>query len=499
MVKPEADLEGITADQVLRGRHARRSRFRGDARPQPLGAFRGRSGARPRHTRLGVAFGPRFFVLLGVGLIWLGPAFVDCRFLYRDVRLGRTGARWRGCSTSAACPAPIGSRSTRTWLGAGGAVGRVVDSPGSSLFNDSARHVRAQLLDARAASAVAASPPTVSLIAAAPRRSRGRLQRSSRPSAATRRSAPRYLRYQTPLRLAERWAVARTGADGRDLSEPRRGQARVDLPGAEPADRTARRAVASRSRGAGACFREPARVPGRRRVPRHLLDGERPARKAGHAALRNRAQPDDLGRARRGPADARARRGASRKLDHAVNAALDAGAGRARIRRSRRAARLRPDRSPSSARGARTARTSGRSSIIWRWCATDEWEADHLQAAGRLLTDQKRRVLDRLDHRPGRHGDDAGSRSGGLAPDAPPPRALRGDRPAGSAPHRRRASRTRARPMFETAAAQEVVHRREIAARAASRQAARWRSRPAGDLSPALVNAYLDVKQRNRL
>ncbi len=32
--------------------------------------------------RLGVAFGDRFFMLLFVGLVWLGPAFFDSRFVY---------------------------------------------------------------------------------------------------------------------------------------------------------------------------------------------------------------------------------------------------------------------------------------------------------------------------------------------------------------------------------------------------------------------------------
>ncbi|HKT86857.1 MAG TPA: hypothetical protein VJQ59_00375, partial [Candidatus Sulfotelmatobacter sp.] len=34
------------------------------------------------YKRIGVAFGDRFFMLLFVGLVWLGPAFVDSRFLY---------------------------------------------------------------------------------------------------------------------------------------------------------------------------------------------------------------------------------------------------------------------------------------------------------------------------------------------------------------------------------------------------------------------------------
>jgi len=34
------------------------------------------------YKRVGVAFGDRFFMLLFVGLVWLGPAFFDSRFVY---------------------------------------------------------------------------------------------------------------------------------------------------------------------------------------------------------------------------------------------------------------------------------------------------------------------------------------------------------------------------------------------------------------------------------
>ena len=34
------------------------------------------------YKRVGVAFGDRFFMLLFVGLVWIGPAFFDFRFVY---------------------------------------------------------------------------------------------------------------------------------------------------------------------------------------------------------------------------------------------------------------------------------------------------------------------------------------------------------------------------------------------------------------------------------
>jgi len=35
-----------------------------------------------RAGRLGLAFGPRFFILLAAGLMWAAPMLVDARFLY---------------------------------------------------------------------------------------------------------------------------------------------------------------------------------------------------------------------------------------------------------------------------------------------------------------------------------------------------------------------------------------------------------------------------------
>ena len=55
-----------------------------------------------------VAFGPRFFVLLAIGIVWIGPAFFDARFLYGLVAWNAfvlaawAGDLWRlaGCRSS---------------------------------------------------------------------------------------------------------------------------------------------------------------------------------------------------------------------------------------------------------------------------------------------------------------------------------------------------------------------------------------------------------------
>ncbi|MDR0311338.1 MAG: hypothetical protein LBJ21_07115, partial [Acidobacteriota bacterium] len=40
------------------------------------------SAAAIRHKRFGAAFGPRFFLLAAIGLLWLGPAVLHPQFLY---------------------------------------------------------------------------------------------------------------------------------------------------------------------------------------------------------------------------------------------------------------------------------------------------------------------------------------------------------------------------------------------------------------------------------
>jgi hypothetical protein len=80
MLRPEADLEGITPDQVLeecaaRGRGSKVSDL-GPLVPSEVEA------QTKSYKRFGVAFGDRFFMLLFVGLVWLVPAFIDLRFVY---------------------------------------------------------------------------------------------------------------------------------------------------------------------------------------------------------------------------------------------------------------------------------------------------------------------------------------------------------------------------------------------------------------------------------
>jgi hypothetical protein len=53
--------------------------------------------------------------------------------------------------------------------------------------------------------------------------------------------------------------------------------------------------------------------------------------------------------------------------------------------------------------------------------------------------------------------------------------------------------------MFQIAAAQEVIHRRELLLARLRERGALALEVSSGSLSPTLVNSYLEVKQRNQL
>jgi uncharacterized protein (DUF58 family) len=128
----------------------------------------------------------------------------------------------------------------------------------------------------------------------------------------------------------------------------------------------------------------------------------------------------------------------------------------------------------------------------------DEWEGDHVLAAGQLLSDQKSRslVVWITD----------------LAETAMTPEVIRAAAQLmarhvvlfvviGQPDLARIASRvpSNASEMFETAAAQEVEQRRELLLATLRARGALALETTSASLSAAIVNGYLDVKQRNRL
>ena len=129
--------------------------------------------------------------------------------------------------------------------------------------------------------------------------------RACRPPSATgwnRRSAAiaepgwLYVRYRSPLGLAERWAKAPLTQTVRVYPALRTGEEQqIFLARSRQIDLQLRQCAAARP---GTRLREPARVPRGRRPARHLLDGHRAARQPHHAPVSDRAQPAGVDRAR---------------------------------------------------------------------------------------------------------------------------------------------------------------------------------------------------------
>jgi uncharacterized protein (DUF58 family) len=128
----------------------------------------------------------------------------------------------------------------------------------------------------------------------------------------------------------------------------------------------------------------------------------------------------------------------------------------------------------------------------------DEWEADHVMAAGQLLSDQKSRslVVWITD----------------LAETAMTPEVIRAAARLmtrhvvlfvviGQPDLTTVAERDPATPdeMYETAAAQEIAQRRELLLTTLRARGALAIETTSAGLSAAIVNGYLDVKQRNKL
>jgi len=157
-----------------------------------------------KRKRLAGAFGPRFFLLMVIGLVWLGAAFHDPRFFYAL-------AAWDGLVLIAwgidlaSLPSPKTLSITRRWSSA--AALSVPSTIELLLENSSRVPVLATLIDN--------VPPE--LRPAAPElelKCRGRNEGvASYQIVPTRRGdielGAVYMRYQTPMRLAERWAMAR--------------------------------------------------------------------------------------------------------------------------------------------------------------------------------------------------------------------------------------------------------------------------------------------------
>ena len=441
-----------------------------------------------RFKRLGVAFGARFFMLLAIGLIWLGPALFEPRFIYASVA-------WDILVVGAwlldlwSVPAPARLRARRSWL-----TPPALSVPSQvrlTVFNESALTIHAGVLDNLPHQLGA--PPAVARLRVGPRgeaETRHQILPGERGEV---ECGDVYIRYQGPMRIAERWArvpLAQAIVVYPDLDEARRESIYLVRSRQVDLERRSRRL-----RGAGRAFESL----------REYRDGDElrdicwtATARRGKLVTRlyeiERSQTIwiliDSGRLMRTRVET------VTKLDHAVNAALtlsqvalSSGDRVGLLAYGRRIGH----RLPASRGGAHLRQ------IIEHLAAVraDQWEADHVQAAARLLSDQKRRslVVWMTDVPDTAMTPEVVQAASQLMPRHLVLFLVIGQPDLTAVATRRPDSVT---DMFLMAAAQEVVYRRELLL-------ARLRARGAlalevsARLSPTLVNAYLDIKQRNRL
>ena len=442
-----------------------------------------------RQQRLALGFGPRFFLVLFVGLVWLGPAWAEPRFLYAMVLWDVLAlAAWAWDFRQLARPAQLELRRVWNSPAAFGTESRVE----LELHNAGRVAILAAAVD-DVPSALRAEPPAVEIRAGAG--STGRAGYSMAPSErGDARLGRIFLRYQSPLRLAERWAAA-------DLSQT----VRV-YPNLEEAKRQTIYLIRcrqvelekrlKRQRGLGREFESL----------REYREGDEWRDICWTAsARRNRLITKvhqiersqvvwivvDTGRL------LRARVNGPSKLDHAVNAALSLA----------HVALYAGDRVGLLAYGRKVQQrlAAGRGSAHLRALVeqlalvrNEPYEADHVRAAEMLLASQKRRslivwltdlaetpatpeVIESALQMTSRHlvlfGVISQPELAQLAARSPQTET----------------------EMYRHIAAQEMLHRRELLLRRLRQQGALAVEFTPGRISIALVNHYLEIKERGLL
>jgi len=441
------------------------------------------------YKRFGVAFGDRFFMLLFVGLGWLGPAFIDLRFVYAMLA-------WDGLVLLAwladldALPQPRQLKVRRSWRSpAALSIAADVDL---TITNSSNRGIYASLVDTVPLQ-LRNDPPTLSVKARA--KDEGTAAYQIRPSQrGDAKIGECYVRYQSVLRIAERWVRASIEQTIRiypNLEEAKRHS--IYLLRSRQIALEKRR---TRVRGIGREFESL----------REYQDGDEyrdicwtAAARRGKLVTRiyqiERSQTVwiviDSGRLMR------ARVGAFSKLDQATNAALSLA----------QVALYSGDRVGLIAygRGIRHQLPASKGSahlrqVIEQLALVHEEtsEADHLQMAGRLLNDQKRRSLivwltDLAETTMTPEVIEAASM---MMPRHLVLFVVIGQPDLGELAAKTPKSESE---MYQVAAAQETVHRRELLLARLRERGALALEVSSGVVSPALVNAYLQIKERNQL
>jgi len=441
------------------------------------------------HKRIGVAFGYRFFLLLLIGLIWLVPAFVQYRFVYAMLAWdGLVLLAWIADLVSLPNPSKLKIR--RSWKAP---VALSVSSEVElTLINDSSRSVHATILDT-VPPQIRSAPPEVEVTAKA--NNEGIALYTVRPvGRGPAKVGDAYLRYQSSMRIAERWArveLEETVQVYPDLDEAKKQS--IYLMRSRQIEMEKRHA---RARGIGREFDSL----------REYREGDEyrdicwtAAARRGKLVTRiyqiERSQVVwiviDSGRLMR------ARIGELSKLDYAANAALSLAqvalysGDRVGLITYGRGIR---QRLPAAKGSAHLRQMIEQLAIMHEETA----EADHLQTASKLLSDQKRRslVIWLTD----------------LAETAMTPEVIEaaslmmprhlvlfvaiGQLDLGELASTRPENEQQ---MFQVSAAQEMVHRRELLLARLRERGALAMEVNSGTVSPVLVNSYLQIKERNQL
>jgi uncharacterized protein (DUF58 family) len=446
-------------------------------------------GATHTYKHFGVAFGDRFFMLLVLGLVWLIPAFFDLRFVYALLAWdGLVVGAW--LSDLAQLPKPRQLSIRRTWRSPA-----ALSTPSNldlTLINSSAKIVRATMVDTVPAQ-LRDEPPTLAIKVGA---------RSE--ATATYRICPVqrgdvnlsdcYVRYQSVLRIAEKWARASIGQTVRiypNLEDAKRHSIYLSR-----SRQIAMEKRHSRIRGIGREFESL----------REYQQGDEyrdicwtAAGRRGKLVTRvyqiERSQTVwiviDSGRLMR------ARVGDLSKLDQAVNSALSLA--QVALYSGDRVGLVAYGRTIRHQLPAAKGSAHLRQFIEQLAMVREEVsEADHLHMAGRLLTDQKRRSLivwltDLAETAMTPEVIEAASMM--------MPKHLVLFVVIGQPDLAELAAKTpQSEPeMYEVAAAQEMVYRREMLLARLRERGALALEVNSGAISPALVNSYLHIKQRNQL
>ena len=441
------------------------------------------------YKRFGVAFGDRFFMLLFVGLVWLGPAFFDLRFVYAMLA-------WDGLVTLAwfvdlvQLPRPEQIKVRRTWRSP--AALSISSDVELALINSSRRSIHATLVDTVPLQ-LRTSPPEATVLARAKEEATAtyRVRPSERGDA---KLGDCYVRYQSFFRIAERWVrspLAQTVRIYPNLDDARRHSIYLLR-----SRQIALEKRHTRVRGIGREFES---------LREYQMGDEyrdicwTAAARRGKLVTRiyqiERSQTVwiviDSGRLMR------ARVGNFSKLDQAVNAALSLA----------QVALYSGDRVGMIAygRGIRHQLPAAKGSAHLRQMIDqlalvheEGSEADHLQMAARLLTDQKRRSLivwltDLAETAMTPEVIEAASM---MMPRHLVLFVVIGQPDLGELASKTPQSESE---MYQVAAAQEMVHRRELLLARLRERGALALEVSSGAVSAVLVNSYLQIKERNQL